>query len=1161
MDNVPSSTGPKPFQLEPRQSVINDRLFRLVGPGASDFYKDACRHMFDMSNGQNPPISITHMVAHAIREVESSLRDVLHPFDDREIKKCGECDKTLDIPTVFCSSCGRVKHTGNSHKDQIKAILRGLGIKEDEDIAKAWLGIPGKYGLQKFAHRPGLKASRKPDQEFIDFWNKTEIVLYGVLDKFEAEYSKVFSTIDKIANNEEPQDSDVAYLSSNIPHNQITYERLFTKLDDPKWLSILNKGGFFKELPSPEYGNHEGSPTVRYPQWPAVVYLKKMATIDPNTVTQILLEIPDTDNATVKDSLLEVVVLLPSEKHVLLSEQISKWTYADRHHYLSDATAALLIKLINGGQIDLAFSIAKNLLEVLPDPRSLTSTEEQYAPHYEPITRLGDWQYKEFLENSFQELVKADPRRAFNLVCDLLKKFVDLKHPNKESSEEFEDYMYISRPSIEKDPQNHLYDRAENSLIDAVRDEAISLVKENPEVLNEIVNHLESYNWAIFKRIALYLIAENPEGNIALTFKYINNPIFFGKSNVKHEYIQLLDSGFGLLKPEEQELIFKKIEDKESIRDYINKPEAFSSEEVKKRYLENWEHEQLYFLKKHLKGKWKERYVELSKTYKDSDHLSYPSYITSANGPRSVVHATKLSEMDTDSIIELLRTWEPKKDDSLMGPSKEGLGRELIVAIKSKPELFVDFASRMKGLDPTYIRSYLQAFHELIQNDQDMVWEEAVSLCEWVLEQPVKIPGRTGHHFDQDPDWDWTRKAIASFVSRGINENKIPYSLRNRVWNIIEQLTHDPNPTPEEELDKSGKTIIDAYSLSINTTRGDAVGGVMEYALWVLREGAKNETGIVTNPEGFAKMPEVKEVLERHLDPKYDPSIAVRAVYGRFFPWLFLLDKEWTLKNKEKIFPKGEFKNPLYQAAWNTYISYVEAYNEPFKALREEHLLATKNFRTNPKDEYQRLDPEQRLAEHIVIHYGRGLLELDSELMVSFWTNAPDHIRAHALDFVGRGLIQTDIDLSEDHIRRLKILWETRRGVAESSTDKEKFKGEMSAFGWWFSSDIFEARWVTEEYLRALNIGSDIHSDYYVARRLVRIAESLPIEALKVLEKLIEVQPQGWLVFGNKEEIKKVLSIALHAPEAEAVAAAKAVIGRLLSRGYSDFGDLISEIE
>jgi hypothetical protein len=52
--------------------------------------------------------------------------------------------------------------------------------------------------------------------------------------------------------------------------------------------------------------------------------------------------------------------------------------------------------------------------------------------------------------------------------------------------------------------------------------------------------------------------------------------------------------------------------------------------------------------------------------------------------------------------------------------------------------------------------------------------------------------------------------------------------------------------------------------------------------------------------------PEAKAVLEAHLDVERDPSLAIRSVYGEYFPWLYVYDPAWALGLVDRLFPLGD---------------------------------------------------------------------------------------------------------------------------------------------------------------------------------------------------------------------------------------------------------------
>lgn len=59
--------------LSPRQARVAQRLLAQVGPGPARFFRDACELV-----AQGPALpSVTHLVAHLLREVESAVRSIL----------------------------------------------------------------------------------------------------------------------------------------------------------------------------------------------------------------------------------------------------------------------------------------------------------------------------------------------------------------------------------------------------------------------------------------------------------------------------------------------------------------------------------------------------------------------------------------------------------------------------------------------------------------------------------------------------------------------------------------------------------------------------------------------------------------------------------------------------------------------------------------------------------------------------------------------------------------------------------------------------------------------------------------------------------------------------------------------------------------------------
>jgi hypothetical protein len=253
----------------------------------------------------------------------------------------------------------------------------------------------------------------------------------------------------------------------------------------------------------------------------------------------------------------------------------------------------------------------------------------------------------------------------------------------------------------------------------------------------------------------------------------------------------------------------------------------------------------------------------------------------------------------------------------------------------------------------------------------------------------------------------------------------------------------------------------------------------IRYALWVNRHAQEDGNGGERAPRGFDEIPEVREILDGHLDPERDPSLAIRAIYGQWLPWLDSIDHKWALQNKERIYPAGEAQSALWNAAWDAYIRFVGPYDNILDLLRDVYVRAVEHIGEDPPDGARRPESAgERLVEHLMVFYGRGKLELDDPegLLAKFYRHAPDRLRAQALWVVGRGLQQMD-QVPPDVLERSKWLCERRTQVARSSDSPGDYKVEMTAVGWLFASLKFEDAWALTQLRNALEVSGKADPD------------------------------------------------------------------------------------
>ena len=335
-----------------------------------------------------------------------------------------------------------------------------------------------------------------------------------------------------------------------------------------------------------------------------------------------------------------------------------------------------------------------------------------------------------------------------------------------------------------------------------------------------------------------------------------------------------------------------------------------------------------------------------------------------------------MSTWPLPQIVEYLQRWRP--DDASargFGPSIEGLGRTFKAVVVDRAEEFSTEADLLGDMDPTYVRSFLDGIEDAVKAGVSVSWEPLLRLMAAVVEHPFK-PDEDIHTWDRDPGWRWARGATVSLLKVGVRDidNRIPFQRRDAVWQILEPLTRDPDPSPATEANRlDGKPRF--HHLSINSNRGTAMHAVVEYALWCRREFEASGTDIES---GFDLLPEVRAVLQTHLQPAQDPSLAIRSIYGRWLPWLALLDEKWVIENTSQIFPRAPELSGFRDAAWDTYICWCSPYDHVFREVRGEYEAAVERILARPEvDSHNGERPDQHLGPTL----GGPLVAFDSHTL------------------------------------------------------------------------------------------------------------------------------------------------------------------------------------
>jgi hypothetical protein len=653
-----------------RQERIHQRL-QLVGSGTPSYFKDICR----LRDTQPLFDTTTHLASHLLREIEKSLRDVL---------------------LVFINISDKPKDDG--HKWEIRQILKGVDIPDDNPIATLWLRHAPT--LARRAHRDNLLPPRPADDTFQQFLDEMESVFDVVLTSFESKYLNVHAVLDTKLLIENPTNGDAKWLKVNVPNNQAALGYFIDRLNNPNWLAPLLAEGLFDRPPAPIYESEKN--TTFFPPWSLSKYLIRMSKVESvdvkNLVGEILLGIEST-NFIIHLDILEATCSLPDDLANQVAEKELVWlrTLRSIGHLVPDKFSDLTVYLAKLNHHVTALQIAETALGFVPAETNEISAADNYLGP-DPQTRMDRWDYGQFIHKSWEPLAEADWQGSLNLFCDLLVEFLERKYP--ERVERAESYSYIWHHAIEYDE-----DGLANRLVTTIRSVAEFALASDPSRITQILETLEGYRWDVFGRIGLHLLRLYPADAQAEIRKRLLSEDNFQDVGLFHEYVLLLVGSFEGLEVVDQETMLSWIDSSaKSVEEIQEWRREFDGTEISVEDAEKsirfaklkW----LEPLKDVLTGEWLEKYTAWTAELGTPDHPSY------AIGTPQVMWG---GEPAVSDVLSKLQSPEEiaKYLSTPASESPQELARELSRLVSGDPNNFIGEAERFKELAPVYVRGFL----------------------------------------------------------------------------------------------------------------------------------------------------------------------------------------------------------------------------------------------------------------------------------------------------------------------------------------------------------------------------------------------------------------------------------------------------------------------
>ncbi len=1067
--------------LTPRQERVVERLRAQIGEGTAEWFTAAC----ELLAQQPQPRALTHLVAHLYREIEGAVRFVLDPVKEKR-----------------------------GHAASVQAVIEDLGMSADEEPSVFWLELAaGGRGLAMRAHRDALGRPRPADGEFAGLVDSFEGLLDRVLKRFEVRYANVFTRLDELLKVPHPSRGHAGQLRDGFPQNHVTF-RYFFERAAPEWLVPLRNAGFFGSPPEPVL--HDDTGTLEVPPWPQVLYLLRVAGDQPGEVLQTAVAIPATGNVLVNGNLAELALQFPAGEAARLAPRVIASLDA-RFGVLDPVGVGRLCRhLADGGRPADALAMMEALLTRLPGSRGSRAV-------------MDTWSFAEVLRIGVPAVARACGLPAVSLLARLLDETVTAQAPAglRESRRDTSGWW---RPSIEGRPQGTDTDPA-SALVCALRDAAAEALAAGAD-LTAVIAEIESHDWTVFRRLALFLLSEHAgDGDAALVGARLSDAVIIQDPGLDREFLLLARRRCAAVGGRDRERLLALIDrgprapQQQLRREQDGTPP--SAAETRARAC-RWQRDRLAAIEAVLPPEYLARYRDLVAEFGAAPEQSaaLPAVRDIAVG--SPVAAGDLAASSTEDLVKLLATWEPP--GGLLGADRSGLASALFSAIRQDAAGRSSAAEAFIGLPGIYVEAVISAFWHAAQEGAVLDWPAVLNLCSWAdqqAEEELRLPGDRLRR-----QWEPARMACLRLLEAGFaaSGHEIPAELGGQAWAIIENAAADPDPEPEAEAeaDASGRPLGEVPMAHI---RPMALTTALAYAAWA-RQG---------NPE--VGLGAVQQLIENQIDPAQpEPSRAVRWTCGASFGVLARLFRPWAAEKAHVIFPLGETERRLWTAAWDGYVS-SQPDLDMCQALDGSYQLAVDSL--NPDgDDRAELARATSLGLHLIIRYWHGQLTFDSndQLLRRYYQSAPVAARAYLMQFLGRQLAAAD----PVPAALLTGLWEERLHAVRDGADS----AELAGFGEWFAAGKLGDEWELRQLITALRDAGKIESEHLVLPRLAVLAPTYPDACLAALEAWVLTNPTPYWFQRQEEDIRAILAAGADNGDPGAIEKVTTIISLCIIRGH-----------
>ncbi|MDO8847291.1 MAG: hypothetical protein Q7W51_02735 [Coriobacteriia bacterium] len=1117
MDEVLPGEKNTGLSLGAEELRLYQRLAKIA-PAAATMFMDATRLM---SIGTQIE-SRAHLVAHLVREIESTLTAMLDPQGGKN--DAGEPD-------------------GEGAKR--KRIIEALELGTDE----AWVELASKRNREElrpagWAHRDSssLDRLRGTDNDFDRFWRLHSAMFDALLDVFERRSVFIQQHISEIVRRG-PTAKSAEALAARMPRDLVTMRELFAQCADPAWLGPLHNVGLLTCPPEP-VTTAEGK---RYSSWPAGDYLTQMASVQAaqDEVTGILETLSPTENIYAYQNVVDAAKQMSASRAARLVAQVERGIALASRLPSQRDVAELVSNLASGGALDEAYLLATPLLRL--DAREGPLTRDL-------VSQYGDWGFGEACSGISGALIDADPERALSLAADLLEAAVALVNGERDAQWDMSEYW---RPDI-RDSDDNRDSEPRNALVSFVRDAALKCAVSGRMTIAECVERLTERKPMVFTRVAIDLLAQHPANDVDLTTSYFLSGIRDDEERTSLEMVRLQSVAYPIVpeaaRDEFLRTVFEGPELEEWRARFFEWKGSTPSAEDEDGYIRAWRARRLFPVKDCLPAEHLSEYERMAETLETQpawdDYAQFK--VRSGWGDRPPVDRETLAGMTVEELTAYLRDWAPEKEDDFLGPTIRGLASQVQSIIESDPGSFAPVAPEFLDLKQDYVNAVIRGFEQALRNKTEFQWDGVIDLlrgCTLEHRYEYTGSGRT--------EGDETLAASASLLADGMLSQvaPIPALLLPSVWEILLPVFEDPNPTEAHEAEFGG-TNMDPFTLSLNTVRGKAAHALMAYMVEAAKQDGVFDLDL-EDRRGISSRPEVAEKLEQLLDITNEKSLAVRAAIGARLDWIAIVDPEWLRAHWESLFPALDMARR--HVVFDAYLTFGTIRTPILPDLRSEYHFRAAHIAEELPVVWERNEPTLALARHIVVLYQIGAIELDDELMDLLYADSAQPFWETASVHPPR-LASARRDAKEQvepaFLDRACALWERRIGLAEQANavgSLEAHRDEIVAFGAMVDSSLFPSDWWLTQLERVLALVHWVEPDYVVIQSLAEDVVTHPGRIVDAATDLLVHDPEGYVHQSSRREYLTIVEAGVSSTDPAVRAKSRELANRLAAKGMSGF--------